>query len=47
LEDGQVRKDIDGSSNGSFQDLDTSLQITSAEIDAGEKKNIDVQLKKM
>ncbi len=40
-------KDIDGSSNGSFQDLDTTLQITSAEIDAGEKKNINVQLKKI
>lgn len=40
-------KDIDGSNNRSFQDLDTTLQMTPAEIDAGEKKNIQIQLKKM
>jgi len=39
-------RDIDGSSNGSFQNIDTTLHISSSEIDLGEKKNIHLQLKR-
>ncbi len=39
-------KDIDGENNGSFQTLDTTLQITYGDIKAGEKKNIHVQMKR-
>jgi putative lipoprotein (rSAM/lipoprotein system) len=41
-----IARDVDGNSNGSFQNLDTTLHISSAEIEMGDKKNIHLQLKR-